>query len=126
MNLFLPYDNNRIINKVNYSLGNTFEAKELLFKRLSSVNESCAVCFKKDVRIGVYRFDFFCEELNLAINIDAISDNFDEFYNNDQIKTFRISHKSIRVMKVTDYQVLLDLDQVVRYLKNNYLNVLLT
>ena len=126
MNSVFHFNNNSLFNKINYSLGNTSEAKQLLFNKLLDLNDIYASNFKKDVRIGVYRFDFFCDEFNLAVNIDAISDNFDEFYNNDQIKSFSINQNSIRVLKVTDYQVLLDIDQITRCLKNKYLKTVLT
>ena len=101
---------------VKHSLNNMTEAKNSLWQRLSQ-SELSAFNFQKNIKSGAYHFDFYSFELNLGIQLDAYSYCFEETYNSDQIKTFNVDYKSIKVVKLTDYQVMIDMDQVMRYLK---------
>ena len=107
---------NPVENVVKHSLNNMTEAKNKLWQRLSE-SELSVYNFQQNVKSGAYHFDFYSSELNLGIQLDAYSYCFEETYNSDQIKTFRVGYKSIKVVKLTDYQVMIDMDQVMRYLK---------
>ena len=101
---------------VKHSLNNIEEAKNTLWQRLSL--SGLSICnFQQNVKKGAYHFDFYSAELNFGIQLDAYSYCFDDTYNSDQIKTFTAGCKSIKVVKLTDYQVMIDMDQVMRYLK---------
>jgi len=101
---------------IRHSLNNMVEAKKKLWERLSH-----SVLLKYDFTPNVtnekYHFDFFSKKLNMGIQLDSYSYCFDETYNSDKIKTLNIGYKAIKVIKLTDYQVMIDMDQVVRYLK---------
>lgn len=108
---------------VKHSLNNMTEAKSKLWKRLSS-SELSVFNFQENVKNGAYHFDFYSCELNLGIQLDGYSFCFNETYNSDQIKTFTVGYKSIKVVKLTDYQVIIDADEVMRFLKFEVVNKL--
>ena len=109
------------VNVIKHSLNNISEAKSKLWQRLSQ-SELSVYNFQLNKKIGKYQFDFYSEELNFGIQLDVYSYCFEDTYNSDQIKTFVIGHKSIKVVKLTDYQVIIDTDQIMRYLKFELLN----
>lgn len=113
---------------VKHSLNNMNEAKSKFWQRLCK-SELSVFNFQQNAKSGAYHFDFYSSELNLGIQLDGYSYCFDDTYNSDKIKTLQVGYKSIKVIKLTDYQVIIDLDQVMRYLKfelsNNALNKLI-
>jgi len=112
----VPFYKNSSETVVKHSLNNMSEAKNILRKGLMKKGLS-EYNFVENVKNGTYHFDFFCHKLNLGIQLDGYSYCFDEIYNSDQIKTFNIAYKGIKVVKITDYQVIIDMDEVLRYLK---------
>ena len=102
---------------VKHSLNNLSEANDKLWKRLN--DEDLKVFnFKKNINSGVYKFDFYSNVLNFGIQLDAYSFCYDETFNTDGFKMLTVSSKSLKVIKLTDYQIIIDTDQVVRFLKN--------
>lgn len=101
---------------IKHSLNNMNEAKKKLWDRLSKSGLS-KYDFMQNVTSDSYHFDFFSYKLNLGIQLDSYSYCFDETYNSDKIKTLHIAYKAIKVVKLTDYQIMIDMDQVIRYLK---------
>jgi len=111
---------NLLESTIKHSLNNMSEAKIKLSERLQSA-ELKIYNFKTNINDGVYHFDFYSDVLNLGIQLDGYSFCFDETFNSDSIKTFTVGCKSMRVIKITDYQIIIDMDQVVRYLKNEFI-----
>jgi len=101
---------------IKHSLNNMGEAKKKLWKRLLQ-RELSEYNFIQNVTNDIYHFDFFSQKLNLGIQLDSYSYCFDETYNSDKIKTLNIAYKDIKVIKLTDYQIIIDTDQVIRHLK---------
>ncbi len=104
-------------NLIKHSLNNIDESVSVLKKKLffekKFVNK-----FKTNYSLGNYHFDFYFEELRLGIQIDALSYSYSNIYNNDSTKLMSIPHKNMMALKVSDYQVLVDSDEIIRFLKN--------
>ncbi len=105
---------------VKHSLNNLSEANDKLWHRLQC-RDLQSFNFEKNVSNGIYKFDYYSSVLNLGIQLDAYSFCFDETFNSDSLKAFTVSSKSIKVIKLTDYQIIIDMDQIVRFLKNELL-----
>ena len=75
--------------------------------------------FQRDYEIGNYCFDFFNSQYNIAIEIDGyINESYDVF-NTDQFKKLNIHSLGITVFRFTDYQILTDIEEVIRAIKNH-------
>ena len=75
--------------------------------------------FQRDYEIGNYCFDFFNPQYKIAIEIDGyINESYDVF-NTDQFKKLNIHSLGISVFRFTDYQILTDIEEVIRAIKNH-------
>ena len=61
-----------------------------------------------------YIVDFFCNELMLAIEVDGYSHELLEVYNKDVKKDKKLNNLGITVLRFSDYQVLKEMDNVLR------------
>lgn len=105
-------------NTVKHSLNNIEESLTLLKSRLNT-ESSLLSYFTGECKLGNYHFDFYSAELKFAIQIDAYSYSYSDIYNVEKIKVMSIPHKNITVLKVSDYQVLVDCDEIIRFIKNH-------
>ncbi len=99
---------------IRHSLNNTINAAHTLQLELDKRGYQ----FLQDQKIGHYSFDFYCPKLRIAIEIDGYAHSFLDVHNQDAPKKLHISSLGITVLRFTDYQVLVDLDEVFRALKN--------
>ena len=67
--------------------------------------------------IDNYILDFFCNELMLGIEIDGYSHELIELFENDFKKTKKMKQFGIEVLWFSDYQVLKEMDNVLRAIK---------
>lgn len=104
-------------NNIIYSLNNIEESFTLLDEKFSLEN-SFKDSFQTNYSLGNYCFDFYFDELKLGVQIDALSYSYSNIYNKDASKLLSIPHKKIQVLKVSDYQILVDSDEIVRFIKN--------
>lgn len=74
--------------------------------------------FIRNHQIGNYKFDFYFPESKQAIEVDSYAHEFSEIYNQDTSKVLQIHSLGIKVIKLTDHQILIDIDEVFRLLKN--------
>jgi very-short-patch-repair endonuclease len=58
--------------------------------------------------------DFYSPELELIIELDGYSHNFEEVQKKDENKEKMLSRYSLKTLRFSDYQVLNDLNNVVR------------
>lgn len=112
-------------NNVIYSLNNIEESFTLLNEKFSSEN-SFKDRFQTNYSLDNYCFDFYFNELKLGVQIDALSYSYSNIYNKDDSKLLSIPHKKIQVLKVSDYQILVDSDEIVRFIKNFKLKTIST
>ncbi|MBL0683559.1 endonuclease domain-containing protein [Aquimarina mytili] len=98
---------------IRHSLNNTTKTIDILELEL----QKKGYYFIKNQKIGRYNFDFYCSELRIAIEIDGYAHEFSEIHNQDAPKKLFISSLDITVLRFTDYQILIDMDEVFRILK---------
>ncbi|WP_010179738.1 hypothetical protein [Aquimarina agarilytica] len=102
--------------KVKHSLNNVSEALVKLENRIGK-SELAIYDFKKNNIHLKSQFDLFSEELQLGIRVKAYSCFFEETENQAQIELNNSSCLGVRELVVSDYQVIIDADEVIRYLK---------
>ncbi len=105
--------------KVKHSLNNVSEALLVLENRILK-SELAIFDFVLNTTKKNYHFDFFSEKLQLGIQIDGYSYCYEETENHDDMKLVTISYLGVKVLKVSDYQVLIDVDEVIRFLKQEF------
>ncbi|WP_298317982.1 endonuclease domain-containing protein [uncultured Aquimarina sp.] len=99
---------------IRYSLNNSIPATEELYKRLIEKG----FLFKRNHKIHNYTFDFYCPSLKIAIEIDGYAHEFSEVYSQDTPKKLHIHSLGITVLRFTDYQILVDIEEIFRALKH--------
>ncbi len=72
--------------------------------------------FLRQRPIGNYIVDFFCKELNLAIEVDGIT--HEEKFNEDKQKDQYLKKTGISIIRFTDDEVLHDLENVISTLEH--------
>ena len=68
--------------------------------------------FHRQKPIDEYIVDFFCNRLQLAIELDGYSHEILEVWEKDVIKTKRLNELQINVLRFSDYQVMNDIENV--------------
>jgi len=74
--------------------------------------------FHRQKPIDEYIVDFFCNKLQLAIECDGYSHELLDVYNKDVKKTKRLNDLGIYVLRFSDYQVVNDIDNVLRAIED--------
>ncbi len=75
--------------------------------------------FLKNYKIENYKFDFFCVELKIAIEIDGYAHEYTDVYNQDTTKKLHIQSLGITVFRFTDHQILVDIEEIFRALTHH-------
>nr|WP_129734765.1 endonuclease domain-containing protein [Parabacteroides goldsteinii] len=70
------------------------------------------VRFIRQKPIGCYIVDFYCKELQLAIELDGLSHHFEETMKRDEEKENYLKSLHIDLLRFEDKEVLGDLDNV--------------
>ena len=99
---------------IRYSLNNSIPVKEELHRRLTQKG----YYFLQDHRINNYTFDFYCPTFKIAIEIDGYAHEFSDVYNLDAPKKLHIHSLGITVLRFTDHQILVDIEEIFRALKH--------
>ena len=73
--------------------------------------------FHRQVPIDGYIVDFYCHELNLIIEIDGSSHNFDNVYDNDVIRQTKLEHLGLEFIRFHDAEIKNDMNNVLRALQ---------
>lgn len=74
--------------------------------------------FHRQKPIDNYIVDFFCNKLQLAIEVDGYSHEILEVWEKDMAKTKKLNLLSINVLRFSDHQVLNDLENVLRAIED--------
>jgi len=74
--------------------------------------------FHRQKPIDEYIVDFFCNKLQLAIECDGYSHELMEIYEKDLKKTKQLNELEITVLRFSDYQILNDIDNVLRTIED--------
>ncbi|SEL16133.1 Very-short-patch-repair endonuclease [Aquimarina amphilecti] len=99
---------------IKYSLNNSIPATEELYERLTNKG----FYFLRNHKVNNYTFDFYCPALKIAIEIDGYAHEFSEVYSQDAPKKLHINSLGITVLRFTDYQILVDIEEIFRALKH--------
>jgi len=96
---------------------NSTKAEIILWLKLK--NKQMYGCdFHRQKPIGNYILDFFCQALMLGIEVDGYSHELLEVYNKDVKKTTEIKKYGITILRFSDYQVLRDMENVLRAIEH--------
>ncbi len=79
--------------------------------------------FHRQKPIDNYILDFFCYELMLGIEIDGYSHEILEVFENDIRKTNKMHELGISVLRFSDYQVLKEMENVLRSIEHYILEI---
>lgn len=74
--------------------------------------------FHRQKPIDEYIVDFFCNRLQLAIEVDGYSHQLEEVWEKDVIKKNRLNELGIQVLRFSDTQVVNDMDNVLRAIED--------
>jgi len=99
--------------KIRHSLNNSLPAIETLLKKLTEKG----LYFLQNQKIGNYLFNFYAPKHKIAIEIDGYAHEFSEIYNMDKAKKLYVKSLGITVLRFTDYQVLTDIEEIIRAVK---------
>ena len=74
--------------------------------------------FHRQKPIDKFIVDFFCNKLQLAIECDGYSHQIVEDWEKDVKKTRRLNEMGIQVLRFSDYQIMNDLENVLRVIED--------
>jgi len=69
--------------------------------------------FHRQKPVDEFIVDFFCNKLQLAIELDGYSHQILEVWENDVKKTKRLNELQINVLRFSDFQVMNDIENVI-------------
>ena len=68
--------------------------------------------FRRQQPMGIYILDFFCLEMNLAIEVDGEYHNDEEQKLYDHERTTQLHDLNLTVLRFTNHEVITDIDNV--------------
>lgn len=74
--------------------------------------------FHRQKPIDEYIVDFFCNKLQLAIECDGYSHEILDVFEKDVKKTKRLNELGIYVLRFSDYQIMNDIENVLRAIED--------
>ena len=101
-------------NFIRHTLNNSLSTIKILEKEL----EVKGYHFEKGIQLQNYSFDFFDPVHKIALCIDNYAHEFSEIYRMDVPKKVHIQSLGITIFRFTDYQILTDIEEIFRALKN--------
>ncbi len=114
--MFTLFRNNPKSYKTTHMLYTSLTGLNAL-KELVEREDIKLMCFEKNVVIGNYKFNYFSKKYGVGLQVDALTSYEEDIYNMEGVKGFKIPSLSISVLKISDYQLLTDLDEVARRLR---------
>ncbi len=99
---------------------NSTKSEIQLWQKLKR-NQMHGYDFHRQKPIDEYIVDFFCNKLKLAIECDGYSHEILEVWEKDVKKTNRLNTLGIEVLRFSDYQIMNDMDNVLRSIEDHIL-----
>ncbi len=96
---------------------NSTKSEIRLWQKLKR-NQMYGYDFHRQKPIDEYIVDFFCNKLQLAIECDGYSHEIIEVWKKDVKKTKRLNQLDVRVLRFSDYQIMNDLENVIRHIED--------
>ena len=87
----------------------------LLWQEIRKKN--LGVQFHRQVPIDNYIVDFYCHEIQLAIEVDGSSHNNDEIYDNDIIRQTKLEDLGVSFIRFDNLEVKNDINNVLKELE---------
>lgn len=78
--------------------------------------------FHRQIPLLNFIADFYCEELNLVIEVDGITHHDEIVVAKDEIKDNELKKVGINVMRFSDREIIKDMMNVMRTIENYVLN----
>jgi very-short-patch-repair endonuclease len=82
--------------------------------------------FDRQRCIDNYIVDFYCKELQLAIEIDGMSHDYEEAFIKDEIRQSRLESLGVRFIRFAESEVKHDILNVIRALEATVINIIKT
>ena len=108
----IPY-NNKLKELARQLRNNSTKSEIRLWQKLKR-KQLYGYDFHRQKPIDNYILDFYCNELKLGIEVDGYSHQFLEVFQKDTIKEQRMNALGIEVLRFRDWQVLNDMENVLR------------
>jgi len=96
---------------------NSTKSEVRLWQKLKR-NQMYGYDFHRQKPIDEFIVDFFCKKLQLAIELDGYSHEILEVWKKDVKKTKKLNSLGVRVLRFSDYQVMNDIENVLRALED--------
>ena len=96
---------------------NSTKSEIALWQKLKR-NQMYGYDFHRQKPINEFIVDFFCNKLQLAIECDGYSHQILEVWEKDKNKTKILNSLGIRVLRFSDYQIMNDMDNVLRSIED--------
>lgn len=103
----------RLKEKAKFLRNNSTLSEAILWDHLKN-KQIRGYNFHRQKPIDQYIVDFFCIELMLAIEIDGRSHEFDEQYDSNTKRQYKIEKLGIKILSFDDLEVKKDIDNVLR------------
>lgn len=79
--------------------------------------------FDRQRCIDNYIVDFYCKELKLAIEIDGMSHNFEEAFEQDNVRQQRLEYLGINMIRFAEAEVKDNMVNVIRTIESCIINI---
>ena len=112
----------RTNEKRRYLRNNMTNAKIKLWSAIMN-RQFCGAKFRRQHGIGNYIVDFYCPELNLAIEIDGDSHYSKSGKQHDKVRDQFLNSHEIEVYRFTNGQVFKNLDGILKVLEEEITNL---
>lgn len=95
----------------NMTLGEILLWNELKQKKMLGYD------FDRQRPIDNFIVDFYCKDLQLAIEVDGDSHNFDEVFEKDELRQHRLETLGVKFLRFDDVEVKKDMNNVLRVIE---------
>ena len=96
---------------------NMTKAETKIWNKLLRKRQLYGYKFLRQRPIANYIVDFFSPELNLIIEIDGYSHEFEEIYDKDIVRQKELEELGYHILRFCDEQIMSDFDNVIRTLE---------
>jgi very-short-patch-repair endonuclease len=90
---------------------NSTDAEQLMWSILRN-RRFCNLNFRRQYPVDPYVLDFYCHEMNLAIELDGGQHNTDTARRYDECRSNHLTSRGITVLRFWNHDVLEDIDAV--------------
>lgn len=109
----IVFYNGQLKDRARYLRNNSSKAEIILWSALK--NKALGVRFVRQKMIGNYIVDFYCKELKLVLEVDGISHDGKQLY--DENRSAYLHSHNIRVLRILNDDVMRDCDGVIEAIR---------